>query len=272
MTRETFIGRCYSNKIQCCSPSHQSGTPKNRTVPPTGARPRVVPHRWDSGFSPAWTPQHTHTHTATLTERFGIQCGLVFIFWLLVLTMEWGCAGADHVAGQMILEHLMAARYRLHVNDTNVCHILLFLIRKKKRWSNLNDESPEITHSRSSTVAISGYENSLIHWLTIVAICWLDCRTNACSKPCGQTMALASGTWRCKLWQYSKGHQWSLVPKYKTSLVSIKSFNAMNWNGNINMHTCRYDDVCRQHSTHGPLWVHREPWKANVLGLVGLKV
>jgi hypothetical protein len=57
------------------------------------------------------------------------------------------------------------------------------------------------------------YERSLIHPLTIVAICWLDCRTNACSNPCGQTMALASGTWRCKFWQYSIGHQWSLVPK-----------------------------------------------------------
>lgn len=57
----------------------------------------------------------------------------------------------------------------------------------------------------------------------MVAICWLDCRTNACSNPWGQIIALASGTWRCKLRQYSNGHQWSLVPKYSTSLSCHQS-------------------------------------------------
>ena len=56
-------------------------------------------------------------------------------------------------------------------------------------------------------------ESSLIHPLTIVAICTLDSRTNACSNAFGQMITLASGTSRFKLWQYSNGHQPSIVPK-----------------------------------------------------------
>lgn len=60
-----------------CNYYHQTGQSYSSSL---GSR--VVPHRWDSGFSPAWMPT-TQTHT----KRFGIQCG--FILFLFSLTCSF---------------------------------------------------------------------------------------------------------------------------------------------------------------------------------------